>query len=195
MVLLLEKNAKKLLPVSAGKIIFQRTSQELGNQDCFNLGLAHGVPAIITILGMIYEKGIAADTTLTLIDRSVAWMLTLKNEPETGLSSMYPSLVGMNNEALHGKQSRLGWCYGDLSIAVALWNTGHRTQNQQYRQAAYDIFEHTVKHRDKKNGSVNDACICHGSAGIAQIFHRASRPPAMHCWHRALRNGPNTPFR
>ncbi|HEY0608754.1 MAG TPA: lanthionine synthetase C family protein [Chitinophaga sp.] len=173
-VLQLEKNAKVNAPGISWKDHFSRTSQELGNQDCFNLGLAHGVPAIITILGMIYEKGIAADSALTLIDRSVAWLLALKNEPETGVTSMYPSLVGVNNEALHGKQSRLGWCYGDLGIAITLWNTGHRTQKQQYRQAAYDIFEHTIKHRDKKNGSVNDACLCHGSAGIAQIFHRAS---------------------
>jgi lantibiotic modifying enzyme len=154
---------------------FSRTSRELENQDCFNLGLAHGIPAIITILGMIYEKGIAADTALTLIDRSVAWLLAVQNEPETGVTSLYPSLIGMENEALHGKQSRLGWCYGDLGIAITLWNTGLRTQNQQYQQAAYKIFEHTIQHRDNKNGSVNDACFCHGSAGIAQIFHRASR--------------------
>lgn len=153
---------------------FSRTSKELENRDCFNLGLAHGIPAIIAILGVIYEKGIAADTAQKLIDRSVAWLLAIQNEPEPGLTSLYPSLVGMSNEALHGKQSRLGWCYGDLSIAVAVWNAGLRTKNQQYRQAAYNIFEHTLHHRDTKNGSVNDACFCHGSAGIAQIFHRAS---------------------
>lgn len=170
----LEKNAKVTEPGISWKDHFSRTSQELGNQDCFNLGLAHGVPAIITILGMIYEKGIATDTALMLIDRSVAWLQAVKNEPEAGVTSLYPTLVGMNNEALHGKQSRLGWCYGDLGIAITLWNTGHRVQNPQYRQAAYDIFEHSVRNRDKKNGSVNDACMCHGSAGIAQIFRRVS---------------------
>lgn len=170
----LEKTAMVNANGISWKDHFSRTSQELGNQDCFNLGLAHGVPAIITILGMIYEKGIATDTALALIDRSVSWLLAVQNKPESGVTSLYPGLVGTNNEAIHGKQSRLGWCYGDLGIAITLWNTGQRTQNQQYLQAAYNIFEHTLKHRDSKNGSVNDACLCHGSAGIAQIFRRAS---------------------
>jgi lantibiotic modifying enzyme len=153
---------------------FSRTSQELGNRDCFNLGLAHGVPAIIAILSMIYEKGIATDKVLPLLDSSMSWLLAVQNPPEEGLTSLYPSLVGMDHEAVNGKQSRLGWCYGDLGIAITLWNAGRRIGNPQYQQRAYDIFEHTLKHRDNKNGSVYDACLCHGSAGIAQIFRRAS---------------------
>jgi lantibiotic modifying enzyme len=153
---------------------FSRTSQELDNRDCFNLGLAHGVPAIITVLGMIYEKGIARDRVLPLLERSITWLLAVQNPPEEGLSSLYPSLVDMNSAAVHGKQSRLGWCYGDLGVAITLWNTGHRLNKESYREAAYKIFGHTLQHRNTKNGSINDACICHGSAGIAQIFHRAA---------------------
>jgi len=153
---------------------FSRTSQQLWEQDCFNLGLAHGMPAIITILGMIHEKGIATDQTLPLIERSVDWLLAVRNPPEGEHTSLYPSMVGMRREAINGMQSRLGWCYGDLSVAMTLWNTGRRLRKDAWLQAARHIFEYTVQHRNNKNGSVHDACMCHGSAGIAHMYRRAS---------------------
>ena len=153
---------------------FSLTSREeqVRGQSCFNLGLAHGMPAIITILGMIHEKGIEVETTRRLIEGSLQWLLAIQNPPAEGLTSIYPPLVGEANEAINGAQSRLGWCYGDLSIAATLWNTGIRIGQPVYQQAAYTIFEHSIHQRTPKNGSVHDACLCHGSAGIAHIYRR-----------------------
>lgn len=138
----------------------------------YNVGLAHGVPATLSILSMIYEKGIAIKKTLPLIEKGVQWLLSTRNEPDTDCISLYPTGVTAKNEAIGQKQSRLGWCYGDLSIGITLLNIGRRLQNEFYKQEAYDIFKHTLKHRNKENGGINDASLCHGSMGVSHIFRR-----------------------
>jgi len=148
----------------------------------FNMGLAHGVPAIISILGMIYQKGIAPAQTSDLIRKGISWILKAENSPEEGLTALYPVLTDAGHQALTGKQSRLGWCYGDLGIATMLLNAGISLQDNTYQEKALQIFHHTLSHRDSKNGNVHDACLCHGSAGIAHIYRRAwlqTKDPAL----------------
>jgi lantibiotic biosynthesis protein len=139
-------------------------------EPAFNLGLAHGTPSMISILGMIHHKGI---NTAPLLEKSTNWLLATKNEPEEGIFSLYPTLVDVRNNALTGKHSRIGWCYGDLSIAVTLLNVGICLQNDFYKEEARKIFDYTLQYRNNENGIVRDACLCHGSAGIAHIYRRA----------------------
>jgi len=155
----------------------------------FNLGLAHGMPAIISVLGMIHHKGIATTTTGDLLHKSIDWLLATKNAPEEGLTALYPVLVDKAHHALTGKQSRLGWCYGDLGIATMLLNAGNWLQDERYTLLAKDIFHYTLQHRNAGNSNVHDACLCHGSAGIAHLYRRAwlqTKDPALldgaTCW-------------
>ncbi|SHN02903.1 lanthionine synthetase C family protein [Chitinophaga sp. CF418] len=148
----------------------------------FNMGLAHGVPAIISVLGMIHHKGIAVTQTNDLIRQGITWILKAENSPEEGLTALYPVLTDATHQALTGKQSRLGWCYGDLGIATLLLNTGIWLQDNTYQEKALQIFHHTLTHRNIKNSNVYDACLCHGSAGIAHIYRRAwlqTKDPAL----------------
>ncbi|MCF6406644.1 lanthionine synthetase C family protein [Chitinophaga filiformis] len=148
----------------------------------FNMGLAHGVPAVISILGMIYQKGIAVAQTDDLIRKGISWLLKAENSPEEGLTALYPVLTDVSHQALTGKQSRLGWCYGDLGIATTLLNAGIWLADNTYQEKALQIFHHTLAHRNIKNSNVHDACLCHGSAGIAHIYRRAwlqTKDPAL----------------
>jgi lantibiotic modifying enzyme len=139
----------------------------------YNLGLAHGVPAILSVLTLLYEKGIVVKQTRALIENGVKWLMANKNDPGDDCVSLYPSTVTEGHKAAGVKQSRLGWCYGDLGIAITLLNIGNRLDNSSYKQESYSIFEHTLKYRNNKNGSIADASLCHGSAGVSQIFRRA----------------------
>jgi lantibiotic modifying enzyme len=141
----------------------------------FNMGLAHGAPAIISILGMIHREGIATAQTNDLIRKGISWILATENCPEEELTALYPVLVDAERQPLTGKQSRLGWCYGDLGIATLLLNAGTWLQDSTYQEKALQIFHHTLEHRHINNSHVHDACLCHGSAGIAHIYRRAWR--------------------
>jgi lantibiotic modifying enzyme len=152
---------------------FSEKSKADSQTTFYNLGLAHGIPAILSVLSIMYEKGIAVTKTLPLIEKGVKWLLTNKNALEDGCVSLYPTIVTANNKAAGTKQSRIGWCYGDLGIAITLFNIGMRLQNDAYKQEACSIFQHTLTYRNSENGGISDACLCHGSMGVSHIYRRA----------------------
>lgn len=129
------------------------------DEPCFNLGIAHGMPAIVSILSKI--KGPSP-----VVEKSLDWILSVSNPPGTG--SLYPTLVNTAGQPVTASHSRLGWCYGDLPIAMTMLHGG-------YAEQAHEILTHIANHRDVKNGMVHDTCLCHGSAGIAHAFNRAHR--------------------
>jgi lantibiotic modifying enzyme len=141
-------------------------------QPVYNLGLSHGVPAIISILAKIHEKNLPFNNAAILASKAVDWLLSSANPEEEGLLSLFSRKVTAGGLPAGAKQSRLGWCYGDLGVALALWNAGRSFGNNTYQQEALRIFEHTIRLRTRENGNVHDACLCHGSMGISHIYRR-----------------------
>lgn len=152
---------------------FSTISQTTPGRDLFNLGLAHGVPAIITILSKIYKAGIEKELCHTMINDSIQWLLSTKNNDSSPTISLYPVLIDAKGNTAGDRHSRLGWCYGDLGIASMYLNVGINTQNQQYVSISEEMFMHIARNRDIQNGSVHDACICHGSSGIALMLQQS----------------------
>jgi hypothetical protein len=63
----------------------------------------------------------------------------------------------------------LGWCYGDLTIALTLARVGQTLERQDLVDEAKRIGLHAAM-RDENSAMVKDAGICHGSAGLMLIF-------------------------
>lgn len=169
----LEESAITLPGGIAWKDHFSSKSQQHPDENLFNLGLAHGVPAIISVLARCYEKGIAKERTRRLINSSVQWLLRTRNTGTANTHSRFPTIVNAANEAMGDAHSRLGWCYGDLGIAAMLQGVGKRLDNRVYQEEARQLFNHITNYRNLKNGAVHDGCLCHGSAGIAHILQQA----------------------
>jgi hypothetical protein len=71
-------------------------------------------------------------------------------------------------------KSRLGWCYGDLGIAISLLHVAKVLKNKSLKEFAVDILVKNATYRlDPKSNVVLDPCICHGATGIYQIFKYA----------------------
>jgi lantibiotic modifying enzyme len=68
--------------------------------------------------------------------------------------------------------SRLGWCYGDLGIALTFWQVGKLLDYPKFKTEALEIMRHACNRKDLQKNAVNDCGLCHGSAGIAHIFRR-----------------------
>jgi lantibiotic modifying enzyme len=129
-----------------------------------NSSFAHGISGLIVLLSKLYKKGVEKEKTERIC----------KN-----LVSLYPSFGIRKGDSLYtnvypntGKSTRLAWCVGDLGIANALWQAGCNLEVNDWKEQAIRIMVSCSRRCSRKENLVYDAGICHGSAGIAQLFHR-----------------------
>lgn len=131
-----------------------------------NLGLAHGVPGIIALLGRIYAAGIARENASQLLEGAVCWLL--RQQLSDAEASRFAALLVPDAEP---QGCRLAWCYGDAGVAAALLLAARCTGTKDWEVAALNIARRAAT-RDLQSCGVIDACFCHGSSGLAHIFNR-----------------------
>lgn len=129
------------------------------------LGLAHGSPGMVVVLSKIYQV-LNSDLADQLIKKSVRWILSKKKNTSSG--SLFPSVFPYDQDS----NSRLSWCYGDLGIAVALFQAGKETGNEKWISEGISIAKYSCTRKSLSDNGVLDVCFCHGTAGIAHIFNR-----------------------
>ncbi len=142
--------------------------RDLHLEGYFNLGLAHGVPAVIALLGQANALGVHARRSITLLEGAVAWLLAQKN-PE-GSGSCFATIVSPRYAQETGP-SRIAWCYGDLGLGVALLWAARSVGRGDWEAEALAIARLAAK-REMAKAGVRDAGLCHGAAGNAHIFNR-----------------------
>lgn len=129
----------------------------------YNLGVAHGVPGVISLLGLAQKAGVECRS---LLDGAVEWLLAQKLPPGSGSIFGYSVAPGVEPGP-----SRLAWCYGDLGISAALLVAARAVGERAWEAEALEIARRTAE-RSLKDSSVVDAGICHGAAGVAHLFNR-----------------------
>ncbi|MEM9593293.1 MAG: lanthionine synthetase C family protein [Acidobacteriota bacterium] len=128
-----------------------------------NLGVAHGTPGVLGVLGLAVELDVAGDRALDLLEGAVPWLLAqaLEDGPST-----FPALAGCSPEP-----ARLAWCYGDAGIAVTLLGTARRARRADWERAALDIALKAARRPDETT-EVSDPGLCHGAVGLGHLFNR-----------------------
>jgi len=169
-----DKKNKKLLDSYLDTLIniAQKEKNSFWWKDCFdndnfgypNIGVAHGMAGIALFLTFICKE-YQSKKAFLLLRKTIEFILT--QEQEHFLGSYYPTF------SLKEKgKSRLGWCYGDLGIAMALYKAGIVTGNNEYCKKASEIFINSCTRKDLQENLVFDAGLCHGTAGISHIYRR-----------------------
>jgi hypothetical protein len=131
-----------------------------------NLGVAHGVPGVIALLGRIVDAGVATREASALLDQAVAWLLGQELPPSAAAAFAYNVRRGAPSEP-----ARAAWCYGDPGIAAALYVAAGAAREPAWRRAAIRIGARAAE-RDPESCGVVEAGLCHGAAGLAHVFHR-----------------------
>jgi hypothetical protein len=131
----------------------------------YNLGVAHGVPGVIALLG---EAVAALDppAASALLAGAVAWLLAQKLPP--GSPSVFPDRVAPGATPA---PTRVSWCYGDLGIAIALLGAARRAGRPAWEAEALAVARSTAMRPVDQSGIV-DPGLCHGAAGAAHVFNR-----------------------
>ncbi len=151
----------------------------------FNLGMAHGAPGPIAVLASAVRAGVEADRAARLVSGAVDRLLARRRR---GTISAFanPHPAGPRPQT-----SRLAWCYGDPGVAVALLSAGRCLGEPAWERSAVEIAVASAR-RPPGHAGVVDACLCHGSAGLAHLFDRLHQATgeeplleAARRWYRA----------
>jgi lantibiotic modifying enzyme len=135
----------------------------------YNLGISHGVPGVIALLGQAVCAGVAAEVARPLLEGAVRWLLAQDQAPATAAAiGGFPAYVDHKSQP---KAARLAWCYGDVGIAAALLGAARRVGEPAWEEAALRIARRAAQRPHAESG-VRDGCLCHGAAGLAHLFNR-----------------------
>lgn len=131
----------------------------------YNLGVAHGVPGVIVFLAGACAAGIAVDRARPLLDGAVHWLWSVRLPEDS------PSLFDyQQRDDAAPTPARLAWCYGDPGVAAALAAAALAVDEPLWLERAVAAGLRASRRTD--DGGVRDAGLCHGSAGVALLFHR-----------------------
>jgi hypothetical protein len=128
----------------------------------YNLGLAHGVPGVIALLGLSCSAGVATDTARPLLDQAVRWLLT---QQEAGGVPFW--ITSEDNEG----PARLAWCYGNPGVAAVLLGAARCVNEPTWEREAVATALRAAQ-RPPGEAGVRDAGVCHGAAGLGHLFNR-----------------------
>lgn len=137
----------------------------------FNISLSHGLSGTMLFLCRVMKTGIADSLKNQISELLEGMKLYLIGQMQDMQSygSYFPTFP-VNNDA-GSRKSRLAWCYGDLGILLALLRTAQTLSDERLTTEIISML--TVEARYRRNlrqNMIHDACLCHGSAGVAQIF-------------------------
>src|SRR6185295_8083850 len=125
----------------------------------YNLGVAHGIPAVISLLGTCAGLGVLTAEQRRMLDGAIDWLLSIRHR---GDGWSFPTWVG--EETAKGR-ARLAWCYGDPGVAAALMTAARHAGERAWESAALDIARESAARPDEESG-VFDVPFCHGAAGL-----------------------------
>ncbi len=138
--------------------------QKAAPRGYYNLGVAHGVPGMIAVLGEICGAGLAEGRARPLLDGAVAGLFSQELAGDFG----YPAWNPLGGEPT---RTRLAWCYGDPGVAATLLLAARRSGHQDWEREALRIAKRAAD-RPPGSAGIRDAGLCHGSAGLGHLFNR-----------------------
>jgi lantibiotic modifying enzyme len=131
----------------------------------YNLGLAHGVPGVIALLGAACAAGVGVATARPLLEEAVRWLLAQQGPDGAGFGGW------LEPEGPRPGPTRLAWCYGDPGVAAALLLAARCVGEPAWEREALAVALRSMARPPDQTG-VRDAGLCHGAAGLGHLFNR-----------------------
>ncbi|MCH2229749.1 MAG: hypothetical protein MK105_05340 [Crocinitomicaceae bacterium] len=146
-------------------------SENAEQESNYDLGLCHGNTSILSFLIKAYNNAIEPDLCKQLIQESVNYLMSLITTPASGMQNCHwPSIITDTDSS---GTSRLAWCYGDAGNGVILLEAAVLLQDEGLKEKVIEILKHTSERKHLKDNFIRDACLCHGTVGLVNIFQKA----------------------
>jgi hypothetical protein len=135
----------------------------------FNLGVAHGVPGVVGVLGAACAHGVAVERARPLLEGAVAWLLAQEAPGDAG---GFPSW--MEPGGARGPVARTAWCYGDPGVAAMLLSVARALDVPAWEARARAMARRAAARLPERT-RVTDAGLCHGAAGLGHLLNRVAQ--------------------
>jgi hypothetical protein len=129
----------------------------------YDLGLAHGVPGVIALLGRACAADVAAAKARPLLEGAVRWLLS--RQP-AGSKTGFPGHIGPSIAPVPATPE---WCYGDPGVAAALLGAAHAVGEPSWEDAGLAIAHRACLPRRSQIFLAN---LYHGAAGLGHLYNR-----------------------
>jgi lantibiotic modifying enzyme len=167
---LIENICLKAIPIATG-LWFKNTFVK-ENEGMINLSYSHGLSGFIVLLCNVYENSRHKELIGAVIWKATKFILSLWNYKE-GNTSIFPVTLDASSEVPFFT-NRLGWCYGDLNQALALYRAGKLLAQPRWLKLAGIIASGTLLRQSVQTTLITEGGFCHGSAGLAMIYQLLS---------------------
>jgi hypothetical protein len=159
-------------------------------QGDFNLGLAHGAPGPLSLLCLAAERGHLVPGLPDAVRRIGEWLSGWVMADTAG--PYWPARVSWEQQTTGElpppEFTRSAWCYGAPGVAAALYRAGTLLEMPDWQEVSVRAL-HAVLARDESVWRLDGPTVCHGYAGLLQVFHRvgtAAGDPALLAGARRL---------
>lgn len=153
------------------------------------VGTAHGQAGVVAFLARAAAAArrgeVSAETgerAERLLAEALDWLFA-QRLPDEARSAFPGSVVA----TLPPSPTRLAWCYGDLGISLALLVAADALGDSSLRATALEIAQLAAR-RPPEQAQADDACLCHGTAGLGHQFHRLHRATGDDLFANAARH-------
>lgn len=132
----------------------------------YNLGVAHGIPAVIFLLSEMVAAGVEPLRARELMGSALDWLISRTRPPQaaTRFSAWFAPGVECAD-------TRLGWCYGDLGIAAILRRVALQDGRDSVERLSNNLFDRCLDLPCERD-DIADMGLCHGALGVAHIYNR-----------------------
>lgn len=133
----------------------------------YNISLSHGISSIIVVLSQLECESINYESRDHIIEMACNYIISQEIDHRK-YGCYFPSASLDNNDPI--TRSRMAWCYGDLGVAVALWEAGKVLKKDAWKSKAIEIFSFSSQRRSHEDSMIEDAELCHGSGSLVMMF-------------------------
>ncbi|MFE2179058.1 lanthionine synthetase C family protein [Streptomyces sp. NPDC059455] len=145
-----------------------------------NLGMAHGISGVLSLLAIAARQGCVVDGQTMAIQRICDW-LDLQRQ-DTEISPWWPQWITLADHrtgaVTQSGPLRPSWCYGTPGLAraqqLAALALGDAERQRMAEHALLSCLADSAQ-----LAHIRDAGICHGAAGLLHTVHRVAQDAAV----------------
>lgn len=138
-----------------------------------NFSLSHGLCGFLMILVNVYKAGLPLPCIKETLTKGINFILSYQQDIDIQKKkwSFFPSTINALNRSDYFVSKRLAWCYGDFGPVLLLYKAAALFDKLDWLEKANLFGTFTILRKDAEATGSTESLFCHGSAGMAQVYH------------------------